>query len=528
MPFIALNHARAYLALALMLALSFGAHAQALSGQMPNIIFIFSDDHAPHAISAYGSTINQTPHIDRIAEEGVIFTRSYCGNSICGPSRAAILTGLHSHANGFKQNGDRFNGSQQTFPKLLQAAGYQTAIIGKWHLESDPTGFDHWMVLPGQGSYYNPDFLTAEGKVRVEGYCTDVTTDLAMKWLTEGRDTAKPFVLMCQHKAPHRSWMPGPEELSLFADKTIPEPATLFDAYEGRGQATRDQQMEIDRHMYFANDLFCPIDEDEPIYRGYVNQMNRMTPQQRETWDAAFEAENVAFRQAMADMTPEQVVSWKYQRYIKNYLRCVAGVDKNVGRILDYLDANPELKANTIVIYSSDQGFYLGDHGWYDKRWMYEESFSMPLVMRWPGRIAPGTEVSKLVQNIDYAPTFLDLAGIQAEKPMHGQSLLPLLDNDPNNDTWRDALYYRYYERPGPHNVARHYGVATDRYKLIYYYEPQYSYWEMFDLENDPDELKSVYDNPQYAAIQAELKQQLHKLQEQYGDAAQDDAANPK
>lgn len=491
---------------------------QELAGQRPNIIFIFSDDHAPHAISAYGSKINQTPHIDRIANEGAIFTRSYCGNSICGPSRATILTGLHSHANGFRQNTDRFDGNQQTFPQLLQAAGYQTAMIGKWHLGTDPTGFDHWMVLPGQGSYYNPDFLTPNGRVRIEGYCTDVTTDLALDWLKEGRDPDQPFVLMCQHKAPHRSWMPGPEELNLYDGETIPEPATLFDDYKGRGPATGDQQMEIDRHMPFAYDLQCPIGEDEELYQAYLNNVGRMTPEQRKVWDAAFDEENQQFRDAMGEMTEEQIIRWKYQRYVKNYLRCVAGVDKSVGRILAYLDANPELKANTIIIYSSDQGFYLGDHGWYDKRWMYEESFAMPLVMRWPGHIAAGTKVDQLVQNIDYAPTFLDLAGVEAKTPMHGRSLLPLLNSKPIQTKWRDALYYRYYERPGPHNVAQHYGIATDRYKLIYYDEKKYGYWELFDLEKDPDELTSVYDQPAYAEIQAQLKVQLQELQTQYGD----------
>ncbi|MEM1354783.1 MAG: sulfatase [Planctomycetota bacterium] len=494
------------------------ASAQPLSGQRPNVIFIFTDDHAPHSISAYGSIINQTPHIDRLAKEGAIFTRSYCGNSICGPSRATILTGLHSHANGFRKNGDRFDGTQQTFPQLLQASGYQTAIVGKWHLASDPTGFDHWMVLPGQGSYYNPDFLTPDGRMRVEGYCTDVTTDLALKWLQEQRDPDKPFVLMCQHKAPHRSWMPGPEELNLYDGETIPVPETLFDDYAGRGPALPDQRMEIDRHMTFAYDLQVEVDENEGLFQAYLNNLGRMNKEQREIWDAAFGPENQAFLAAMDDMTPEQIVSWKYQRYVKNYLRCIAGVDKNVGRVLDYLDANPELKQNTVVIYSSDQGFYLGDHGWYDKRWMYEESFAMPLLMRWPGHIEPGTRIESLVQNIDYAPTFLDLAGVEADEPMHGRSLLPLLDADPDNDAWRNALYYRYYERPGPHNVAQHYGVTTDRYKLIYYNEPQHDYWELFDLENDPDELRSVYDDPNYAQTVLDMKLKLGELQAKYGD----------
>jgi len=488
-----------------------------LAGTRPNIILIFTDDHAPHAISAYGSVINQTPNIDRIADEGVLFRRSYCCNSICGPSRAAILTGLHSHANGFMQNGNRFDGHQQTFPQLLQRAGYQTALYGKWHLNSDPVGFDDWAILPGQGSYYNPDFIFPDGRRRVEGYCTDVATDMALNWLENGRDQDKPFVLMCQHKAPHRSWMPGPQELNMYDGETIPEPDTLFDDYAGRTPALADNEMEIDRHMSFGYDLMCPVDDDEWLMNAYRNNMNRMTDEQRAQWDAAFSSENNAFREAMADMSDEDIVRWKYQRYIKNYLRCVAGVDRNVGRVLDWLDENPELAANTIVIYSSDQGFYLGDHGMYDKRWMYEESFAMPLIVRWPGHIPAGVENHELVQNIDYAPTFLDLAGVEADEPMHGMSLVPLLEGD-DQLPGRDALYYHYYESRATHRVAAHYGIATDRYKLIHYYEPEWDYWELMDLEEDPDELQSVYDDPRYAEVQAELLEQLIELKEQVGN----------
>ncbi|MFI4861106.1 MAG: sulfatase [Phycisphaerales bacterium JB063] len=488
-----------------------------LAGTRPNIIFIFTDDHAPHAISAYGSVINETPNIDRLAHEGVLFRRSYCCNSICGPSRAAILTGLHSHANGFMQNGNRFDGHQQTFPQLLQRHGYQTAIYGKWHLNSDPVGFDDWAILPGQGDYYNPNFIFPDGNRRVEGYCTDVTTDMALHWLENGRDTDKPFVLMCQHKAPHRSWMPGPQELNMYDDETIPEPDTLFDDYAGRTPAAADNEMEIDRHMSFGYDLMCPIDDNEWLMNGYRNSMNRMTDAQRTTWDAAFEEENDAFRAAMADMTHEEIVRWKYQRYIKNYLRCVAGVDRNVGRVLDWLDDNPEIAANTIVIYSSDQGFYLGDNGWYDKRWMYEESFAMPLIVRWPGHIPAGVENHELVQNIDYAPTFLDLAGVQADEPMHGTSLVPLLEGD-EELPGRDSLYYHYYESRATHRVAAHYGIATDRYKLIHYYEPEWDDWELFDLQEDPDERQSVYGDPDYADVQARLHEQLNALKAEVGN----------
>jgi N-acetylglucosamine-6-sulfatase len=493
-----------------------GSRAQVIpqSKQRPNIIFIFTDDHAPQSISAYGSKINQTPNLDRLAEEGAIFLNSFCGNSICGPSRATILTGLHSHANGFKDNTSRFDNTQQTFAKLLQKAGYTTAIIGKYHLWGDPVGFDHWMVLPGQGSYYNPDFLTPDGRKRIEGHATNVVTDLALDWLKEGRDQNKPFVLMCQHKAPHRSWMPALEDLDLYKGKDLPEPDTLFDDYEGRGPAAPNQQMEIDRHMFFAYDLQVPVDEDEALFNAYERNLARMTPEQRKVWDEKYEQENAEFIANKDDMTDKEIVRWKYQRYVKNYLRCIAGVDRGVGRILKYLDDNPELKENTIVIYSSDQGFYLGEHGWYDKRWMYEESLAMPLLARWPGVIEPGTRVEALVQNIDYAPTFLDVAGVKPEKPMHGRSLIDLMRDDAK--PWRDAVYYRYYESRGPHRVAAHYGVRTDRYTLIYFNE--LDYWELYDLEKDPQQLKSVYDDPAYADVVKRLKNKLKELRKQYGE----------
>jgi len=480
----------------------------------PNIIFIFTDDHASQSISAYGSVINQTPNIDRIANEGAIFLNSFCGNSICGPSRATILTGLHSHANGFINNTTRFNSNQQTFPQLLQRAGYNTAMIGKYHLWDYPRGFDHWMILPGQGEYYNPVFQTAEGRTQIEGYVTDVVTNLGLSWLEEGRDPNKPFMLMLQHKAPHRTWMPGPQELMLYRDGNIPEPENLFDDYEGRGPGAAHTEMEIDQHMYFAYDLYCPIGEDEELYSYYLENVGRMTPEQRATWDAAFEPENQAFRAAMENMTPEQIVHWKYQRYVGNYLRCIAGVDRNIGRVLDYLDENPELKDNTIVIYSSDQGFFLGEHGWYDKRWMYEESLAMPLIVRWPGVIEPGTRIQELVQNIDYAPTFLDIAGIDPDTPMHGRSLLDLMR--PDAEPWRDAVYYHYYEYPIPHRVPQHEGVRTARYSLMHFYGPDHGYWELYDLENDPHQMHSVYDDPAYADVITQLTAQLEALKDQY------------
>jgi arylsulfatase A-like enzyme len=509
---------------ALLLLTSLPAQAeQRLSSSRPNIVFLFSDDHAAHAISAYGSRINRTPNIDRLAADGVLFRNNFCGNSICGPSRATILTGLHCHAHGFMRNGNLFDGTQTTFPKLLQQAGYTTAIIGKWHLTSDPTGFDHWMVLPGQGDYYNPDFLTPQGRQRLQGHATNLTTELAIDWLENGRDPDKPFVLMCQHKAPHRTWMPAPEDLALYRDETIPEPATLFDDYQGRTEATRHHEMEIDRHMYLFYDLKLVPDADQQKDlkgpdRWWQGMLDRMDEGQRAGWDAAFRAENLAFRENPP--TGKNLVRWKYQRYIKNYLRCVAGVDRSVGKLLDWLDEHPDVKQNTIVVYSSDQGFYLGDHGWYDKRWMYEESFRMPLVVSWPGHIQGGSEATELTQNIDFAPTFLDLAGVPVPASMHGQSLLPVLEGRvaKGEVAWRDALYYHYYESHAVHMVPAHYGVRTDRYKLIRYYEPQWDAWELYDLQNDPDELHNLADDPAHQEVRRQLTERLQQLRERYDD----------
>ncbi len=478
----------------------------------PNIVFLFTDDHAVQSISAYGSRINTTPHIDRLASEGVVFDRCFCCNSICAPSRAAVLTGKHSHANGLMTNGNRFDGAQTTFPKLLQQAGYETALIGKWHLKTDPTGFDHWEILPGQGSYYNPDFLTAAGKKRYEGYATDVTTDLALDWLKNDRDEDKPFLLMCQHKAPHRTWAPGPDHLTMYDDVTIPEPPSLFDDYAHRSDLLKDNEMSIAGHLMYDYDLkITGATEKDVLGRAFKNpEYRRMTDDQRRRWDAAYGPKNEAFRKS--NPQGDDLTRWKYQRYIKDYLRCVASVDDNIGRVLDYLD-DAGLADNTIVVYSSDQGFYLGEHGWYDKRWMYEESFRMPLLVRWPGKAKPGTRVSALTQNIDFGPTFLDAAGLDVPKEMQGVSLKPLMDGTvaPN---WRRALYYHYYEK-GEHNVPRHEGVRTDRYKLIHFYDA--GQWELYDLTNDPREMHSLYDDPAYRTIAEGLKRQLQALRVQYG-----------
>ncbi|MFC1661230.1 sulfatase [Gemmatimonadota bacterium] len=480
----------------------------------PNILFIFSDDHACQAIGAYGSRINQTPNIDRIAREGSIFENSFCTNAICAPSRAVILTGKFSHVNGKVDNRDPFDTSQPTFNKVMQEAGYETAVIGKWHLRNDPEGFDYWRVLPGQGHYYNPDFRSPEGQERVEGYVTDIITDLTLEWLRSGRDPARPFMLMCQHKAPHRNWMPGPNHLRTYEGEDIPEPESLFDDYDGRASPAANQEMSIARHFFPAYDLkISPADPDDEGDAGnWASVYDRLTPEQRAAWDMAYEPRNEAYREA--GLQGEALVRYFYQRYIKDYLRCIASVDDSVGRLLDYLDESG-LAENTLVIYSSDQGFFLGEHGWYDKRWMYEESLRMPFLARWPCRIPPGTRIEEMIQNIDYGPTFLAAAGISVPEDMQGRSLVGLMEGH-RPQGWRRSIYYHYYEFPAVHMVAKHYGVRTERYKLVHYYET--GEWECFDLETDPQELTSVHDTPEYAGIVEELKAELARLRDRYGD----------
>ena len=487
----------------------------------PNIVFIYPDDHAYQAISAYGGRLAKvapTPNIDRIADQGMLFRNSFVTNSICAPCRAVILTGKHSHLNGVRVNGDRFDDSQQTFPKLLRQAGYQTAIFGKWHLRSDPTGFDYWDVLPGQGHYYNPDFLTPWGTEQVHGYVTDIITENALRWLGRERDESKPFLLMVQHKAPHREWEPGPDHLTTFDDVTIPEPDTLFDSYEGRGSAAKKQDMTIADTMRLDTDL--KVWPKEPPDRGTrARTYGRMYGDQREMWDAAYGPKNEAFRKA--NLEGEELVRWKYQRYMKDYLRCIASIDDNVGRLLEYLDESG-LADNTVVVYSSDQGFYLGEHGWFDKRFMYEESLRTPLVVRWPGVIRPGSESTGLVQNLDMAETFLDIAGVEVPSDMQGRSLVLLMKGQTPAD-WRKSIYYQYYEGEGAvHNVYKHYGVRTDRYKLIYFYT--LDEWEFYDLEKDPNEMRSQSDNPEYAAIIREMKAELKRLRKQYKVPDEDSA----
>ena len=488
----------------------------------PNIVFFFTDDHAPHAIGAYNGwlkSVNPTPEIDKLADDGMLFENSFCTNSICGPSRAVIMSGKHSHKNGFMNNGNSFDWNQQIFPKILRAAGYHTALYGKSHLKGKPQGFDSWAVLPGQGDYYNPAMLTPKGRKIINGYCTDIVTDMAIDFIKESKELGKPFMLMCQHKAPHRTWMPALRHLHLYDDIDIPEPKTLFDQYEGRIPA-QHQEMEIDRHMYLDHDLFTDLtpDLDFPKQRrpsedrsAYIN-MKRMTPDQLKTWRAAYAPKDKAFREAK--LTGRDLVRWKFQRYAKNYLRAIKGVDENLARLRKALE-DQDLADNTVFVYSSDQGFYIGDHGWYDKRWMYEESLKMPLIISWPGVIKPGSRNTDLVQNLDYAQTFLEMAGVETPSDMQGASLVPLLKGNKPDD-WRKSIYYHYYEYPSYHQVPRHNGIRTERYKLINFYE--FGEWEFYDLKTDPDELKNLYGNPEKKELINDVRKQLLKLQKGYGD----------
>jgi arylsulfatase A-like enzyme len=481
--------------------------APAGAADRPNVVFIMADDHAYQAIGAYGSRVNATPHIDRLAAEGMRFDRCYVTNSICGPSRACILTGKYSHKNGFYTNRDEFDGSQQTFPKLLQQAGYQTAIVGKWHLVSDPQGFDFWQILPGQGRYYSPEFLTPAGKFVVPGYVTDVITDRAIAWLDGERDTSKPFLLMVHHKAPHREWSPGPAHLAESPDRLIPEPATLFDDYANRADAARLATMRIGADLRLDEDLKMVADS---AFQEFIQRL--MTEDQRAAWQAFYRP----LREAMATMPLEgaELVRWKYQRYMQDYLRCVQSVDDNVGRLLTYLDESG-LAANTVVVYCSDQGFYLGEHGWFDKRFMYEQSLRTPLVVRWPGVAMAGAVEERIVSNLDFAETFLELAGAAPPADMQGRSLVPLLRGEPPDD-WRSSFYYHYYEGPpAEHTVSEHYGVTNGRYKLIHYYK--LDQWELFDLAEDPDELTSVYGQPGYASVRTRMEEALRQLRTDLG-----------
>jgi arylsulfatase A-like enzyme len=494
----------------------------------PNIIYIMSDDHGYQAISTYGGGLNQTPNIDRIAKGGAIFTRSCVTNSICAPSRAVMLTGKHSFVNGKVDNVQPFNWDQENFPKVLQRNGYQTAMIGKIHLDGIPQGFDFSMVLRDQGEYYNPDFFINGEKKQIHGYCTEIVTETALDWLKNKRDPNKPFCLLYHQKAPHREWLPAPKYFMQYTKMKFKEPATLFDNYEGRGTAARTQEMSVLKNMVWAADLKIYPETMEKLgikeesnwgINLFRKDVGRMDAVQKATWDSVYGPLNEDFKKAYPSMSQEDVMRWRYQRYMQDYLACIASVDEGVGQVLDYLD-KAGLSENTIVVYTSDQGFYLGEHGWFDKRFMYEESFRTPLLVRYPKEIKPGTKIDKLVQNIDFAPTFLDYAGVKAPSDMQGESFRRLVSGQ--TDKWRDAVYYTYYEYPGTHSVKRHYGVATDRYKLIHFYY-DVDEWELYDLEKDPHEMKSVYDDPAYADVRKMMHRRLTELRKQYGDSDEND-----
>ena len=480
-----------------------------------NILYIMSDDHSYQTISAYDQRYIHTPNIDRIGNEGVRFTNSFVANSISGPSRACMLTGKHSHANGFINNSTTFNGDQMTFPKLLQQNGYETAMIGKWHLVSDPQGFDHWEILPGQGDYYNPTFIQMNGeKVQVEGYATNIITDKAIDWIENQRDKNKPFCMLLHHKAPHRTWMPDTCDFKLFAGQNFPLPENFYDNYEGR-LAAQKQEMSIDKDMDIVYDLKMADKENEikgGVYAQWGRSMyNNMNPAQKAAWDAHYDPIIAKFKKDK--LSGKALAEWKYQQYMRDYLRVITSVDRNIGRVLDYLEEKGLLE-NTLVVYTSDQGFYMGEHGWFDKRFMYEESFRTPLLARLPG--GKKGDVVELVQNIDYAPTFLELAGIEKPEDMHGESFLPLLKGEKAPE-WRNSLYYHFYEYPAEHSVCRHFGVRNDRYKLIHYYN-DIDTWELFDLQEDPNEMNNLYGKPGTEEITQELKAELKRLQEYYDD----------
>jgi arylsulfatase A-like enzyme len=488
------------------------------TAQPPNIIYIMSDDHAYQAISAYGYGLNETPNIDRLAKEGAVFTKACVTNSICAPSRAVMLTGKHSFVNGKVDNVQPFNWDQDNFPKLLQTHGYQTAMIGKIHLDGSPQGFDYSMVLRGQGNYYNPEFMiNGSGKwEQIEGYCTDIITDSLLDWLQNKRDPNKPFCALYHQKAPHRNWKPAPEYLALYDDKTFDPPANYFDDYENRGTAAKEQEMKIDGHAQWGHDFKMIVDPDGDS-TGFINELKRFNKQQLDDWLAAYTPKNEAMK--AQKLSGKELALWKFNRYIKDYLRCIKSVDDGVGELLDYLDKSG-LAENTIVVYTSDQGFYLGEHGWFDKRFMYEESFKTPLLVRYPKEIKPGTKITRLVQNLDFSPTFLDYAGVEIPEEMQGESFRKLVSGE--TDEWRDAVYYTYYEYPSVHMVKRHYGVATERYKLMHFYY-DIDEWEMYDLEKDPTEMNNIYDDPEYADVQKMMHQKLTELRAYYGDSDEND-----
>lgn len=489
------------------------AQAASGTGKPMNIVYIMSDDHSYQTISAYDKRFIETPNIDWIANNGARFTNSYVANSISGPSRACMLTGKHSHKNGFTDNSKTFDGTQQTYPKLLQKAGYETAVVGKWHLTSDPTGFDYWDVLYGQGEYYNPDFNNNGTRTRRHGYVTNIITDVALNWLDKKRDKNKPFCLLLHHKAPHRVWSPDTCDLGAFEDKTFPLPANFYDQYEGRLAAAK-QKMSIAKDMDLIYDLKMADKENEIHSNPDLEKwgragLERMSESQRAQWDQYYDP---IIRQFKEDkLSGNALAEWKYQRYMKDYLSVIRSVDRNIGRVIDYLREN-DLLDNTMIVYTSDQGFYMGEHGWFDKRFMYEESFRTPLVVYLPG--GKKGDIPQMVQNIDYAPTILELAHVGVPSDIQGESFLPLLEGKRVKD-WRKSLYYHFYEYPGEHSVCRHYGVKTDRYALIHFYN-DVDTWELYDLKKDPMQMNNIYGKKGTEKLTRKLKEELKRLEQKY------------
>ena len=474
----------------------------------PNIVFLFSDDHAAHALSAYrrhlpyGAKLPETPNLDRLAASGMLFTNAFVTNAICAPSRATILTGQYGHLNGVMTNAESLHTTATTFPMLLRDAGYETALFGKWHLKAEPRGFDRYEIMTGQGTYYNPILHTGTDTVRHTGYTNDVISDRAIDWMRARRSSDKPLLMMVHFNAAHRYWDPGPEQLGLFADTVLAEPATFRDDGSGRAFRTRDAEMTI-AHDLFARDL-------------KLEAPRNLTPGQQAAWDRAYGPENAAL--ASAALSGDALTRWKYQRFIRDYMRAVLGLDAAVGRVLDAIDG-AGMGDNTLVVYTSDQGFFLGDHGWFDKRWMYEESLRTPMLARWTGVVTPGSVNRDFVMNLDLAQTFLELGGVAAPASMQGASIAPLFRGRTPRG-WRDAIYYQYFEYPGWHMVHRQYGVRTSRYKLIHFYEV--GKWELFDLARDPDEMHSVHADPQYATVLRDMEARLRELRAKYRAPAED------
>lgn len=498
----------------LFILFSFAALTTKAQSKKPNVIVIVSDDHAYQAISAYGSKLIRTPNIDRIAKEGMLMKEAAVTNSVCSPSRAVLLTGKYSHINGMKDNGTYFNGAQETLPKIFKRNGYRTAIVGKWHLFSTPTGFDYWNILPDQGNYYNPGFKKNGKDTAYTGYVTDVITDLALDWVSKNKDQA-PFFLMLHHKAPHRNVMPPLKYLEKFNDKKFKLPSNFYDDYKGR-KALQIQQVTMKDHLDIRYDSkipcdTCPINKiNDWAPAEYQREIQRLKPEERKVWDAAYQKEYEIFNTLK---TKDEIVRFQFQRYMEDYLRVVNSLDDNVGRVLQYLQ-DQHLSENTIVVYVSDQGFYLGEHGLYDKRFMYTESFRTPMMIKYPAGFKGKQKTNSYVLNLDIAPTLLDLSGIKIPEDMQGVSMKKLLRTGKDED-WRKEVYYHYYEKS--FGLTRHYGIKTERYKLIHFYDPVDT-WELYDLKKDPKEMHNLYDDPKQELLIKTLKERLNALQLEYKD----------